>query len=273
MDTRGMDIQDSTIIKKGSFTFTMNNTVTYGNIKAVRIQDLVVKQIVQDNFDKRPIYFAASSSPIAQIGMSDYIKFEGMASRLVPEKRTSPNFLNEPALKKELLEENKSYSKDFQRGFKFRGLNNPDIFFDNDQQGMASVYRNAFLKLAYHYLDTKQNNEAITVLDTMMNKVSKNTIHMDYENYARIGDLYFAVGDENKFEEIASEAEPEASQALAENPNDLTALRVLMNIYQNKKDNVKLLDLWKRIERLYPNDPNVKLNIQKYQRLVDSLKN
>jgi len=273
MKTSDMDIQDSTIIKNGSFTFTMNNTVTYGNIKAVRIQDLVVKQIVQDNFDKRPIYFASSSSPVAQIGMSDYTKFEGMASRLVPEKRTSANFINAPALKKELLEENKSYSKDFKRGFKFRGMNNPDIFFDNDQQGMASAYRNAFLKLAYYYLDSKQNTEAIAVLDTMMNKISEKTIHLDYENYARIGNLYFAAGDINKFEEIAGAAESKAQQALADNPNDLTALRILMNIYQDRKNNPKLLDLWKKIERLYPNDPNVKLNIKRYQRLVDSLKN
>ncbi len=273
MDTNDMDIQDSTIIKKGSFTFTMNNTVTFGNIKAVRIQDLVVKQIVQDNFDKRPIYFATSGSPVSQIGLGNYLKLEGMALRLVPEKRTSANFINVPALRKELLEGNKSYSKDFQRGFKFRGLNNPKIFFDNNQQGMSSHYRNSFLKLAYYYLDTNQNAEAISVLDTMMNKISVKTIHIDYENYARIGELYFVAGDKNKFDEIAGKAEETALQKLTNNPNDLTALRVLMNIYQNKNDYPKLLDLWKKIEYLYPRDPNVKRNILKYQQLVDSLKN
>ena len=152
-------------------------------------------------------------------------------------------------------------------------MNNPDIFFDNDQQGMASTYRNAFLKLAYHYVDSHQNAEAIATLNTMMNKISRRTIQLSYENYAAIGNLYLEAGDKNKFEEIAAETEPEARKALDANPNDITAIRVLMNIYQSRKDNVKLLDIWKRIERLYPNDPNVRMNVRKYQLLADSLKN
>ncbi len=271
--TDGMDIQDSSIIKNGFFTFTMNNTVTFGNIKAVRIQDLVVKQIVQDNFDKRPIYFAASSSPVSQIGLSDYLKLEGMASRLVPEKRTSVDFLNVPALNKELLEVNNSYSKEFKRGFKFRGLNGAEVFFDEDQQSMTQNYRNAYLKLAYYYHIKGQNEQAIAVLDTMRNKISRKAIHMDYENYARIGDLYFAAGAKEQYEKIADEVREEALQKLDSNPYDLTAIRVLMNVYQNNNDSRNLLNLWKKIQGLYPNDPKVKQNVIKYQQLVDSLKN
>ena len=34
----------------------------------------------------------------------------------------------------------------------------------------------------------------------------------------------------------------------------------------------KLLDLWKQIAGMYPNDPNVKANVDRYQKLVDQEK-
>jgi hypothetical protein len=63
---------------QGNITFRMNNTLQFGNVKAVRVQDLMVKEIVEANNWERPIYFAVTASEDSKIGLSDYLKMEGM---------------------------------------------------------------------------------------------------------------------------------------------------------------------------------------------------
>ena len=40
-------LQDTSLLKQGAITFTMNPTLNYGNVQAVRVQDLMVKEIVE----------------------------------------------------------------------------------------------------------------------------------------------------------------------------------------------------------------------------------
>ena len=269
INTERMDIQDSTIIKQGSLTFRMNNTVTFGNIKAIRIQDIMVKQIIQDNMWKRPIYFAATCSPDSKIGLDDYLKIEGMALRLVPEKRIpGKEFVNTPAMYQELMNENYGYSKEFKRGFKFRGLNNPDIFFDDTHIGMLQNYRNAYIRLALDYENKNNIGMTKTILDTMESKLPDNVIPIDFRIYSEIGNIYLQAGSVEKYKIIAAKVEKEALQALENDPSDLSPYRALMDVYENLKEYQKLLDVWKHIQTLYPNDPSVTANVAKYQQMV-----
>jgi hypothetical protein len=41
----------------------------------------------------------------------------------------------------------------------------------------------------------------------------------------------------------------------------------LIEIYETKQDYDKLLDLWQRLESIFPNDPTVKSNIDKYREM------
>ena len=45
--------------------------------------------------------------------------------------------------------------------------------------------------------------------------------------------------------------------------------RVLLEVYEEQGRNDKLLEIWQKIETIYPQDPNVKANVQKYQVLVE----
>jgi hypothetical protein len=273
INTDRMDIQDSSLIKSGSLTFTMNSTLDFGNIKAVRVQDLIVKEIIEANNWQRPIYFASTTSVNSKIGLNNLLKLEGMASRLVPEnKRRSADFINLPALTKGLLQENNSYNKNFERGFKFRGLHKGDMFINDNQARMLQNYRNAFLKLAFYYVDNNQRQQAIAVMDSMMSKINKDIVLMDYDIYAEIGNVYLMAGATDKYKKIASEVEKEALQALEINSGDISAFRVLLGVYQNTNDYKNLLKTWKKLQKLYPNDPNVRQNVLKYQQLTDSLK-
>ena len=244
-NTKDMDIQDSTLIKKGAISFTMNSTLNFGNITGVRVQDLIVKEIVEANNGKDP-YILQLHVQREEIGLSNFLKLEGMAERLVPEKNsTSSKFINVPAVKKELLLENDSYNKNFERGFKFRGLHGGDMFLNDNQTRMLQNYRNAFIKLAFYYVDNDQKDLAVTVIDSMMSKISKDVVLMDYNLYAEIGNIYFVAGAMDKYELIADEVEKEAIQKLKLNPSDIPAFRVLLGIYQNTNDYKNLLKLGK----------------------------
>lgn len=270
------NIQDSSVIKAGSFTYRMDNTVTFGTTKALRIQDIMVKEIIEANEWKRPIYFSVTCAKDSRIGLDDYLKIEGMTLRLVPEKR-KPNveFVNETVLREELLKENKEPSKTFKRGFRFRGLNDKSIFYEDGIQNMLQNYRNAYLKLAMFYLDTNQRSKVSEILNAMNENISTDVINIDYRLLAQIGNIYFQSGNFDKFKELAGKVEKDALNSLENNPGDLYSFRVLLDLYQNLNDNKKLLGLWERIEKLYPGDPSVKANIAKYKSIIqqqDSLK-
>jgi len=271
------NIQDSTIIKEGKLTWKMDNSVVYSGIKAVRIQDLMVKEIVQANNWQRPIYFAVTCSDDSRIGLGDYLKMEGMAFRLVPEKRQrGVEFINEPVLRKQLFDENRSFSKNYLPGFKFRGLNDSTIFFDENHTRLVQNYRNAYIRLAIYYMNTNQaNQKVIDVLNLMEKRLPRKVLPMDYRILYDIANLYFTVGDLKTYKSIAGDVEKDALKAIADDPRAVTnyynPYRILLDIYQNLKEYDKGLDLLQKLSNIYPGDNAIKGEIDKLKAIKDSL--
>lgn len=265
-------IKDTTILKQGALNWTMNPTLNYGNVKAVRVQDLMVKEIVESNNWERPIYFAVTCSEDSKIGLSSYLRMEGMAFRLVPEKRSANDEFIEPNVLKANLTEVVGYSKEYQPGFKFRGLNDPNIFFDDNHKRMVQNYRNAFLRLTLYYLGKGQNELAINTLNTMDEKLPNKLIPMDYGLLYEISNLYLRAGARDKYDTFSSEVEKQAVAKLTSNPDDVQSYynpyRILLDIYETQGKNDKLLEIWQMLGTKYPQDPNVRANIEKYRNLV-----
>ncbi len=265
-------ITDSSVARMGAVKFTMNNTLTFGEIKAIRVQDLMVREIIEANNWRRPIYFAVTCSEDSKIGIGDYLRMEGMALRLVPEKRQQgKEFVQQELLAAQLIE-NKGYSKDFKPGFKFRGINDPNIFFDDNQTRMIQNYRNSFLRLAISYVYSNQNDKALETLDQMERQVPRKVRGMDFGLKFELSNIYLNAGGMNQYKEIASELEKEALQKLDDNVQDTQTYynpyRVLVEIYQNLKEYGKLIDVYQRLSALYPDDQNLKQQIENYKKLA-----
>jgi hypothetical protein len=267
------NVSDSSVVREGALKFTMSNTLTFGNVKAVRVQDLMVKEIVESNNWLRPIYFAVTCSEDSKIGLQDYLRMEGMAFRLVPEKRKPGiEFINEELLKKQ-IQENPDYNTKFEPGFKFRGINNPDIFFDENQRRLIQNYRNAFMRLTLYYTQTNQNELAVQTLDAMEEKIPRHVRPMPFGLLYEIASLYNNAGSKERYSEFAKEIEEIALESIEKNPEDVQSYyspyRVLMDIYENLGEHKKSYDLWQRLALLYPNDPGVKSNLEKYRVLIE----
>jgi len=268
-------LRDTSLLRQGAISWTMNPTLNYGNVQAVRVQDLMVKEIVESNNWERPIYFAVTCSEDSKIGLSDYLRMEGMAFRLVPEKRASNDEFIEPNILQANLTEAIGYSKDYQPGFKFRGLNDPTIFFDDNHKRMVQNYRNAFLRLTLYYLGSGKNGLAINTLNAMDDKLPNKLIPMDYGLMYEISNLYLRAGEKDKYNQFAADVEKQALERMEQNPDDLQSYynpyRILLELYEGQGRNDKLLEIWTRLQDKFPQDPNVKANVQKYRALVQGL--
>ena len=261
-------------MKSGTITWTMKPTLGSGNVKGIRVQDIMVKEIVEANAWQRPIYFAATVSQDGKIGLDNYLKSEGMASRLVPEKSSGGfDFIN-PEIMQKQIKENPGYSKTYKPGFKFRGLNNPNIFFDDNHQRMTQNYRNAFVSLAFYYLNHKKDQLAINTLDEMEKRLPRKIIHIEYPLLYNIANMYYNGGDTSKAQQLYSEVEADALDDMEANPSNLSSYfspyRILLDLYEKEGEYAKLVDIWKRIRVYYPEDPGVKANIEKYTQLAKS---
>jgi len=265
---------DSSIAKTGKLTWRMNNTLTFGEVKAVRIQDLMVKDIVEANKWQRPIYFAATCGEDSKIGLQDYLIMEGLAYRLIPVKR-KPNqeFINENLLKHQLFDENPGYNKNYKAGFKYRGTNDSTIFFDDNHERMAQNYRSSFLRLALYYLYVDNNKEmCIKTLDKMEEKLPLNVINMpDYMQF-ELSNIYHVTGVMDRYEKLARKLEKVALKKIQTNPNDVDGYynpyRILAEIYNNLQEYRKAVDLFNQLHNLYPGDPGVQSELKKYQDLL-----
>lgn len=264
-------ITDSSILKAGVLTWKMPNSLTFGNVKAIRVQDIMVKEIIEANNWQRPIYFAVTCSDDSKIGLQDYLKMEGMTFRLVPERRLpGREFVNEEVLKLQLTGSTEA-SKDYKPGFRYTGLNDPTIFLDENHTRMIQNYRNGFMRLAVHYRGLGKNDLVVETLDNMNEKLPYEYLGIDNGLLFEVANLYYTSGAKEKYKQVIADVEKTALEELEKNPSDVSSYynpyRILIESYENLGEYDKLLGIWEKLEVLFPNDPTVKASIQKYRQL------
>ena len=83
-DMQKFNVTDSSVIKTGKISFKVPNTIQFGNVKGIRVQDIAVLDIIRSNSWDRPIYFASTCSNDSYIGLQNYLRLDGMTYRVVP---------------------------------------------------------------------------------------------------------------------------------------------------------------------------------------------
>ena len=269
-------VTDTSVVNTGKITWKMDNTAQFGNIKAIRVQDIIVLDIIRADKWDRPIYFAVTCSEDSKIGLNDYLIMEGLALKLTPKKgKSNFYYVDENILKVQLFDEPESFSKDYQPGYKFRGLNDSTIFFDDNHSRLTQNYRNSFMRLALHYLYNTGNNEmAVKTLDQMEKKIPRKIIEIDYRLLYDIGSMYLTAGGIEQYNQIAKEIEVIAKKRIEANPRDFNSqynpYRMLKEIYENQRAYGKLVDLFLNLQSIVPNDPNIPSLLNKYRQLAQA---
>lgn len=249
-------------------SWRMPYTFASGNVKAVKVQDQLIYDIVKTNNWQRAVYFSATVTEDNFIGLDEYLVQEGMGKRIVPFKLDVPtqyrmddakmweNFMKTPA----------AYSKTPQDGYFFTNFSNPDIFFDQVQENIVQNYRSQYLTFAYGYATSGDMSKTNEVLDKMGANFPKEVVPYDYRILYDVSMLYYRAGNIAKFNELSPIVETEALDVLKKNPGDIQSFwnpyKLLIDIYESRGDYTKALDILYQLDRVSPNNPEVKQKIE-----------
>lgn len=266
-------VTDTSVINSGKIEFTMNHTFQAGNTKAIKVQDILVRDIIFANQWKRPIYFAVTVSPDSKIGLDNFLWFHGLAWRLEPRRAEQDQAINVEVVEKNLLDGPESFSTTPQYGYKFRGISDPSVYYDENTSKLMINYRSAFIRLALYYAGAGKNNErAIATLDRMEEIIPRSKIPMGWELTSDIASFYHRLGNEKKFNELAAEIEPIANDLIASGQVNFSSYynpyRVLLEIYEVQGEPEKALDLMKDLAARFPNDPGLKQRVATLEQQV-----
>ena len=92
---------------------------------------------------------------------------------------------------------------------------------------------------------------------------------MGWELSSDIASFYHRLGNEKKYNEIISQVEPQCLDLINSGQANMNSYynpyRVLLDIYETKKEYNKSLDLLKTLSTMYPNDPGLKQRIGEVQ--------
>lgn len=248
---------DTSVVRTGQIRFTFPNTMTFGSVKAIRVQDIMAWDIISTTKWQRPIYFAVTSTPDSKIGLERYFRMDGLAMKLVPIQAPSDEgTIVDTILAANLYNSPAGYSKMFQRGYKYRGLNDSTVYFDENVTRLTMNYRNAFLRLAlYHLNQTRINAKAVEALDSMEAKIPHRVMPMDYRLMYDVANFYNYAGAKDKYQKYSDEVVAKLLDVLKSKPreplNQYNPYSVLLSVYEGREEYDKAIDVLNMISSVY----------------------
>ncbi|MBN2354977.1 DUF2723 domain-containing protein, partial [candidate division KSB1 bacterium] len=216
--------------------------------RALRVQDFMILNIIYANQWRKPINFAVTVSDDNKVNLENWLRMDGLTFKLVP---VEGDILASKLIQKNLFEV-----------FKYRGLDDPTVHYDDNVEGLLQNYRAAFLRLAQEYMITQEKDKVVMVLDKMEEVIPESVIPApDYRLSLRIGQLYDMAG---KPEELIKRGEA----IVAKQPDNAMAYGYLVaTLSRNGKHEraVELLEDW--IKR-HPDDREAQQRLDEERELA-----
>ncbi|PLX23258.1 MAG: hypothetical protein C0600_15205 [Ignavibacteria bacterium] len=263
-----------------AMSFTVPQTFTDpAGVKGIRIQDILIIDIMNNNFNTRPIYFALSTAPSDRVGLENHLVVEGLAYRVSPipfQQRGGRYYetVNIETTKKHLLETRVEPDSNRAYGFMFRELDNPEINLDEASTKMIFSFRALYMGLAQVIAQDRGDVESATSVLKKMDEVMPPAFH-NFDNSLRtdLASFYLMMGDTTSYREIADELRDWFIPRLdnddpAQNQGGRSAYVFLLTYYEVTGEYEKAIDLLRRLEAMYPTDPGVQQEIRKFQSLI-----
>lgn len=162
------------------------------------IQDDIILDLLKNNQWVRPIYFAVTVSYDGQLDMQEYFRLEGQAFRVVPKKGQKRSQFGqiEPKIHGERL-----------RSFRFREVDNPNAYFDENIRRMLDQYRTLITQQAVAYQKEGMADSAAFWLKWGEQKVPFETVEGDVTSMVTYAYRYAMAGASEDALRLASEVE------------------------------------------------------------------
>ncbi|HMK37871.1 MAG TPA: DUF2723 domain-containing protein, partial [Bacteroidota bacterium] len=255
----------------GKIEFTMRNTLQYGRTKAIRVQDFMVKHIIETNRWRRPVYFAITCSPDSKIGIDDYLRFCGLAWKLVPYKASHLQMGIDPViLRANLFDGPADFPRTPRYGYAFRSLSDSSVILDENEVRMVSGIRASFRALAVYDADgLKDLRRSAEVLDRMENVMPAGNVPMLFEEGYEFAILYYRQGRPDMFGRFLALMERQfRAETAGGAPSNPYIYGQMIQLYELGKEYSAELALLRNLAQLRPNDPSIRERIDTIQAIL-----
>lgn len=166
------------------------------NKSMVQKNDLMMLEMLASFDWKRPIYYAITTGPDSYLNLMEYFQLDGMAYRLVPIRTVENDFLGTYGnVNTDIL-----YDK-LMNKFRYDGLNDPSLYFDQFHMHSIRNYRSNFAKLATKLAEEGKNEKAKAVLDRAFEVLPEETVSYDFY-VVPLAEAYYKIGETEKAKEI-----------------------------------------------------------------------
>lgn len=160
--------------------------------------EVVILNMLLNNEWKRPIYYAVTVGGESFLGLRDYFQLEGLAYKIVPVKE------------KRRVNTEKMYDNMMNK-FKWGGIENPDVYLDENNLRMTATFRHMFMTLVDALISEGKKDSAKTVLDHCMEVIPSKTVPHTYVS-VYLAKQYDRLDERAKANEILDELRTEAIQ-------------------------------------------------------------
>jgi hypothetical protein len=249
--------------------------------KIVRVQDIMVLDIIMQNKWERPVYFAATCSPDSKIGLDNFLWMRGLAYRLKPQKvpagEGNIGGIEEEVMVRNFMGEKITPVKTPQDGYVYRNLTDPSVYYDENTQRMVMNYRAGFVRLAFHEMRSRNDNEKAKKIMARMDDVLPIDVipNQDWTFTANIMSVFNQLGDKERTEKYAQRVEVIAKDIIAthrfDQSDQFAPFRILMEIYDQRKDYASAIAILHSAETNIPGAagaPEIMSRIKMYEDLM-----
>jgi len=278
-------------------------TINTKNYSALRIQDLMILHILETNRWERPIYFAVTVSQRNKLGLEHFLRMDGLAFRVLnvsPIETDSDGYplIREP-MYPELIEPAR-IETNLSINYKYRGLDDPDVYINPSVKKLLQNYRSAYLQLGFRYVQEGQKEKLADILASMQKNLPEEVIpitsrmaklqigsmereagfpekmdkrlekllsnpHSTFNDRLIYGNYYLKeLGDFETAAQIFSEL-------VEERPNSGRAVGMLVSTYEISKNYSGALGVLNNWLELHPNDNNARNHTVELQAKLDSV--
>ncbi len=156
-------------------------------------KDLMIMDLIAHNNWERPIYFNQTSLNGINLNLNDYVIQEGLTYRLTPARRPAANLqmVNTDVMYKNVMEE-----------FRYRELNNPDVYYNENYRNFVFSLRSALNTLASSLINEGDTTRALEVVNKSLTDIPDEAVPFDHSAGNLIRVLFQAGEDERAMEII-----------------------------------------------------------------------
>ncbi|MEG2150580.1 MAG: DUF2723 domain-containing protein, partial [Bacteroidaceae bacterium] len=153
---------------------------------------MMLEMLANCNWE-RPLYMAITVGSENHLGLGNNFMQEGLAYRITPFNTTELNAR---------LDSEKTYDN-LMNKFKFGGIENPNVYIDEQLTRMCYTHRRLFAQLITQLLREGKKDKALKALEYAEKVIPAATVPHDYQSGSKdLADAYFALGQKAKAEAI-----------------------------------------------------------------------